>query len=231
MQTLRFVIVGMQRSGTTLLADSLDQHPEILCCRELFDEDEKIRREDRFFWTPEIPASRFLEQTLYGPSRAQATGFKLLHHQALTTDVWSYLANDRRIAVIHVVRANALESLASAATAWQTRVWNTRDATGVPEPDITLDPEQCRRWFRESDEFQEQVELRFGAHPFYRVEYADLHRDYAATVRELYGWLGVADFRPAARLKKIARRPLRERIRNWDALRREFAGSRCESFF
>lgn len=85
------VIVGMKRSGTTLLVESLDQHPEVVCCGELFHPDAEVRRKERFFYPERADAGAFLEWGLYALADG-AAGFKLLYDQARGTNAWEYLA-------------------------------------------------------------------------------------------------------------------------------------------
>lgn len=98
---VRFVVVSGIRTGSTMLTDVLDQHPNARTFFELFHIDpgavpfnvEGYRARAR---DPSVMRLRdedpvgFLEQHIWGamPTHVRAVGFKLLHTQARATHMW-----------------------------------------------------------------------------------------------------------------------------------------------
>lgn len=120
-----FAIVGVQRTGTTLLMSLLDQHPDIVCVGELF----QYRTEDvqygirRFrAYVHDSPRRRVLDlvrwrgivydylDTAFPPFVESTTGFKIMLDQIRRyRPVLDYFKQNQ-YKILHVVRSNVLKT-------------------------------------------------------------------------------------------------------------------------
>jgi len=151
-----FVILGTQRTGTTLIRTSLDSHPAVQCRGEVFvvgrwplalsrtkpythsDGFWAYRRRNGSNRMLSLVARRrsiatFLDE-LYAPGARQAIGFKLMLSEARRfPEVLAYL-KQRQVKAIHVLRRNVLNTFISRESARLTGVYhvrNTDEGTGA----------------------------------------------------------------------------------------------------
>lgn len=130
-----FIIVSAARTGSNMLASSLNSSPEIICFRELFNWlgkfiDYNVEGYDRS--SPEDQALRqqdfrsFLRKRIFcpHPKEVRAVGFKMPHdHFSGFEGLLDWLANDTDIRVVHLKRRNQLRMLVSWKYAWMTGSW------------------------------------------------------------------------------------------------------------
>jgi LPS sulfotransferase NodH len=142
----RFIILSGARTGSTMLGDSLNSDPRIICFGEIFnplvsfvpyrvkgyehagEQDDGLRRSS---------PKDFLTRRIFCEHRrgVQAVGFKF-HYEHF----WEFeglvelLTGDRELRVIHLKRRNRLRSLVSRRIAERTDRWFEHGA--VPEPSI-----------------------------------------------------------------------------------------------
>jgi LPS sulfotransferase NodH len=136
----RFVIFGVQRTGTTLLMSLLDQHPDVTCVGELF----QYRIEDvqygvrRFrAYVHDSPARRVLDlirfggivhdylDTVYPLLGAGAAGFKIMLDQIRRyRSVLGYFTQNH-FKIIHVIRTNILRTHISRLHARQSGIYQS----------------------------------------------------------------------------------------------------------
>jgi hypothetical protein len=142
----RFVVLGRQRTGSTLIAQALNTNPKIICFGEVFlwivpdsvgyalpgydahsADDAKLRNED--------PVA-FLQSRIFcrQPETISAVGFKLHYYHCSPpwgfTQLRDHLVEDKGIRVLHVQRRNMLKSLASSKIAESTGQWS--NTVGLP---------------------------------------------------------------------------------------------------
>ncbi|WP_071675558.1 sulfotransferase [Nioella nitratireducens] len=125
---VRFVILSAARSGTSLLADTLDSHPQIVCHGEIFHPDPEWHiRGDMAGWSKEDKRAlskdrdNLLDRAFTQPG-AKAVGFKMWQNQA--PDISDRLLADESVRKIIFERRNKLSQFSSTALAVQTGVWN-----------------------------------------------------------------------------------------------------------
>ena len=132
---IRFIVLADARTGSYMLVQALDSHPNVTCFSELFNwqldyvdfnvagydnssaEDKALR--DRDF-------ERFLRERIYCPRPVEirATGFKLLY-----SHVWGYtgllerLVEDSEVRIVHLRRRNLLRMFVSSKLAEASGVW------------------------------------------------------------------------------------------------------------
>lgn len=126
-ETTKFVILGTQRTGTTLIRTSLDSHPDILCCGEVFNLGRKPYRNDDGYWkysrsnvyqrirsglTPRKVTSEYLQQ-LYAKQPYSAVGFKFMLSHSIAKPYILQILLQHKVKAILVIRRNALKTMIS----------------------------------------------------------------------------------------------------------------------
>ena len=128
----RFIVLGTQRAGTTLVRTCLDSHPAIRCIGETFDiayagelgyrawcSSSPIRRMRHRLDRGRL-VSAYLDE-LFGQPGYRAIGLKYMYnHTKLFERLVPYVL-EHRVRVIHVVRENALKTFVSRAAALSQR--------------------------------------------------------------------------------------------------------------
>ena len=240
----RFVIIGIARTGSTMLRDLLNSHGEALAFGELFRSADRIgwdlspfddRQPTRTMALFRSDPVRFIETEVYRrwPSRLRAVGFKIFYYHAQTPPhdaVWRYLDRQADVAVIHVVRSNVLRQYLSLRLAHCTGSWSTTSPAREQEP-IHIDVEDCLRHFAYVRSSEQASRERFASHPFIEVRYEDLVRDQGAEMARIQRFLGLSPRPGRTSLKRQQGRPLSEAIDNYNELEEACAGTPWARFF
>lgn len=135
-----FIILGTERTGSSLLVDLLKSHPNTICFGELF-QDERALFNYLGYPTPENKelityrdenTINFIRDFVYKSykNNINAVGFKLFYHHARKSNpdiLWNYLKEFNRLKIIHIKRKNLFHCLVSA------KVALTKEAVKYPE--------------------------------------------------------------------------------------------------
>jgi LPS sulfotransferase NodH len=156
-----FMVFGNQRTGSTLVANRLNSHSNVICFEEIFlpwvDSEPSLRgwldSNGRHQWERGIPGVRtsFLNSLLNAksiPAHTGAVGFKVMYNQMSLWPKFAYLAPDlgqllqdfslrrwlrsRQVTIIHTLRRNRLKVLVSHELAVQTGRFHSRDLAEGP---------------------------------------------------------------------------------------------------
>lgn len=232
----RFVIFTTGRSGSNLLIQRCESHPNIACYGEVFN-----GNGIQWYRTagPESRAlhdfrdndpSAFLTKHVWHrfPNKIAAVGFKLLHAQYFPNaeKIKSALLSVPDLQIIFLRRENALRVFLAAERAKVTRVHGIMSAKERPVvPPITLSPEKCLEHIRMTIASETALRHTFSGSPVLDLTYENLVNHGAAENRRVCDFLGV-DNRPLTnRSVRLAPAPLRDQIANYDDLRTFFEGS------
>ncbi|CAN7577968.1 sulfotransferase [Phenylobacterium sp. LjRoot219] len=240
----RFVIVGVARTGSTLLLDLLNAHGQVVALGELFRGDGAIGWDRWPFRTLQSPKLlrlhearpvEFLETAVFRrwPREVAAVGFKLFYYHARAgaqATVWDYLANDPDLAVIHLQRMNLLEQYLSLRLAHATNVWSSLKSAAPAEP-IRLSADDCVRHFQAVQAQEAACDAHFAGHRILTVTYEDLVADRPAAMARVAAHLGLRPGPLEAKVVRQRTQPLSRAIANYEELRDVFAGSTWERFF
>lgn len=227
----RFVIFCQARTGTHLLRTCLEQHRRVRCAWEPFND----KAVQHFPYTTDTPASHILDLLWRPQPGVAAAGFPLhLNHGRdgrAWPEVWDLLNGDDETVRIHLYRRNLLEQLTSHTLALRTGVWIHEDCS-PPRPNsharLTLDPEDCARWFDETSRKVHQHH-RLTRHAL-TITYEELSTALPATTDAVFRALGLEPVPIFPRTRKQGRHP-RRTLRNYDELEAAFSGTRWRSFF
>ena len=208
-----FVIVSEGRSGSRLLARTLNTHSRITCYDELLNP--SIERYSTFKSGAEYLSRRF--------SRAKgdslAVGFKMLTLQGRkppVADARDYL-HKINARVILLERRNLLKRLVSGMIADRTKIWFLdRSERSASAQRVTID---IRSMFEDFEETRRRCRLNaeeFAGHGQLTVYYEDVCEDFSGQMNRIFEFLGV---RPEELIPQTARqetRPLKEIITNYE---------------
>lgn len=233
----KFVIVYTSRTGSNFLSSTLDSHPQILCHHELFNaggihgslgcEQQGIDLElgtvedrDRNPW-------RFLNTVFQRTLGHSTVGFKLAAHENKPVLV-SVLLN-RRIRKIVLRRDNLLDTFVSNLIAEHTGQWIQKThaaAAAGGRPKVHVEPAAFRRYVRKMTFLYGGVRrmLAMTGQIWVDFEYNEIRDE--GRMRELLAFLGVeatTDLTSSTRRQNPS--PQRDKIRNYDELAAELAGS------
>jgi LPS sulfotransferase NodH len=245
-----FIVFGAERTGTTVIGNSLATHPEILYYGELF-HTALLRRSEEASrktlghgivknLTAGIPVCKdeddgfqYLQSILERCAVRRVTGFKMLYHHAHSGNVaraWQYIAHNSHIKLIHVRRRNLLESLLSRERAEVSGIWHSPQPV-VTTP-LTLAPAQCLAYFIRYEEMFENFQPLLDSHPVLEVWYDELLADFSGLINRILLFLGVdavSDCYPL--IKKIASRPIEADVTNYRQLRLLFSHTPYARYF
>jgi hypothetical protein len=143
---VRFAVIGDARTGSTMLVHGLDDHPQIVCFREVFNflqdfvdyhvDGYDPRIESQLALRKEQP-ERFLRECIFTPhpEGTKAVGFKILYkHIVGNPAVEPVLAADAELRAIHIKRRNLLRAFVSTLIAQRTGRWVELDHRPEPPP-------------------------------------------------------------------------------------------------
>jgi LPS sulfotransferase NodH len=241
MSRVRFLVTGVQRSGTSLLVWLLDSHPQIRCYGGVFNRgspgtldphaESSIPMIERLYTSEERlddPAHRYECE----PGGPRAVGFKVHPNQWAASVCLGHVVEATEIKVLHMRRRNVLRLLVSDVNARRTGTWNSiyaEDATRAP---VAVSREQLEQMDAYCERVSQEIARDFAAHEIREVWYEDLARarsDAMAPVQSFLGVDAVADLHTDTIQLGVAR--LEDAVENYDELAREVAGTPLQRYF
>lgn len=205
MKPVPFMVLGSQRTGSTLIRTSLDHHPRLKCSGEVFlfpgdGEDSYPRYLSastartilHYLWRSR-PVFSFLD-LLYSRPGYDAVGFKFMYSQARWAPyrvpmVLDY-ARRHKVRIIHVTRANVLKTYISRVTSKATGIYHSEAGKVEREP-VKLPVESLIRDLEKIQKEDERWEQRLLRYTCIKVVYEDFVNSTAAESRRLLSFLGI----------------------------------------
>jgi len=216
----------------------LDQHTQIEAHLEVFNDDPRYRNEARGRTLAEgEDGASFVHWLFTRPVKpgCRAVGFKLMYHHAhmeASKTVWTYLASEPRLVVLHLHRANLLEVIVSHRLAERTGVWQAPPIWWPRRAGkVMLSPDDCLRYFDNVLEERKEALERFAAFKPMSISYEDLTTNRQLVLNRITEALGVHPFTPKTEIRKLERLPMRKRVSNYAALREAFSKTEYAHFF
>jgi LPS sulfotransferase NodH len=214
----RFIIFGQGRTGSTLLVKLLNDHPEILCEREIFQKknnlgDGKIANPFRML----AGKTKLFHRRVYG--------FKAKIYQIeLHCDPGSFL-NDlyqKGWKIIYLKRRNLFDHILSSIVAESLETYhfsNSADKSKYQDLKITLDKKDLFRRLDERREFLKQEAKVLEHISYHQVEYEDLSTNTQEEISKIFSFLSLSDFKVPVRLQKSNTRKYEDLIDNFDEVK------------
>lgn len=220
-----FIVLTRSRTGSNLLLSFLNSHPNIFCEGEIF---ATLHGAD--------PIKRLRRAFRKQPRHIRAKGFKIFYYHPLDADaagLWSELERRTDIRIIHLTRDNILRTLLSRKIAGIKGSWTgTRfDPTDPDSKRVTVTAEELTEGFESTRQWELAATARFASHRVLRLSYEELVRGPRSWYLALCQFLDVPAQEPRTNLSQQNPESLRQLIRNYDALKAHFAGSRWAPYF
>lgn len=230
-QVTRFVILFVERAGSTYLSTLLNSHPDINALREqlaVLKQEGKSGQEQvdwiQSFFTP--PRS----------SRYAAVGFKTKTVDVLDPEAFRAVLRKNQTKIIQLQRRNSVKGAVSTLNAQRlqqaTGNWNLLDESDR-RPAFSVEPAEFddylqRRvaWDEELATFVKQLDL-----PTLPLFYEDMLVDENAFLSEVFDFLEVKPAPVKGKTYKNTSDDLREVLTNFDELRSRYEGTDFESMF
>ena len=249
------MILGIQRTGTTLIRTAINSHPRVLCLGEMFNPDSRNARNiqkngiQKMLSEDEMRYSRYLSKGLgrrisdmfvrnrvvanyldwlYAQEGYSAVGFKFMYsHLKKYPSVATYIKN-KNIHVIHVVRKNVLRTFLSYVTKEARKVAHSElqvEQVRVELPTDTL----IAKLDQLSNDSNAWKKLFEASAPYLEVGYENFVNDRSNESSRIMKFLGLDEnFELESRLVKLNTASLHEIITNYADIQECLKGTAYE---
>ena len=224
----KFVIVSHARSGSNLLLNALNFHPNIIAEHEIFAAHNRNIGEN---FQPTLD-NLFRER----PEKAKAVGCKIFYYH-LNEEEWRQISEIPELKVIHLKRKNTLSTIVSMKVAFKTDQWgitNESERIDAAKKQVYLDYDFLRQRFEQIESWEKNVPKLFNKSSIKNVFYQDLVGQYKPTVKSLFDFLELPQIslnNVKIKHKKQNPEPLSQLVENYDELKAKFADTPWSSYF
>lgn len=230
-QVNKFILLFVERSGSTYLVTLLNSHPDTLALREEFS---ALRLKGRGAQEQLARARQIYTPPLLGPHKA--IGFKTKLVDILDLDGFTKILYEYKCRVIQLMRRNSVKAVVSTLNAdrlyQSSGTWNLLKEEDRMPP-FAVDFEQFDQmlhervqWDTEMKAYTERLDL-----PKLTLYYEDLLEDEGGFLEQVYSFLGVKPKPVKGKTIKHTRDDLRAVLTNFDELRLRYNGTLYEAMF
>jgi LPS sulfotransferase NodH len=230
-QVRPFVVLFIERDGSTYLVSTLGSHPDVHTVYERF----AVMRqkgdgpEDQLDW-----ARRYFTPPLIGTKAA--VGFKTKLVDVLDHGGFVQVLQEKGVRIIHMQRRNRIKAVVSRINARRlyekTGNWNLYKESDRMPP-MTVDLDEFKSFVREREEADRvlaEYVAGLGLNTL-TVCYEDMLQDRDAVFAGVFDFLNLRPWPVTSKTKKHTSDDLRDVIQNYDEVRAAFAGSDYENMF
>ncbi|HZD10501.1 MAG TPA: hypothetical protein VE553_04095 [Candidatus Binatia bacterium] len=230
-QVTPFVILFIERDGSTYMIGMLESHPAIATVYERF----AVMRQKGQDGAAQVNWAReFYSAPLVGSTAA--LGFKTKLVDVLDPSGFVALLREKRVNIIHMRRRNRVKAVVSRINARRlyeaTGNWNLYKKSDRMPP-MTIDPDMFATYLHEREEaddvlsaFVSDLQL-----PTFKVTYEELLVDREAMLTQIFAFLNVPPYPVQEKTIKHTKDDLRQVVKNFDELRAQYAGTPYHSMF
>ena len=231
---LNFVLAGNRHSGYGLLQCALGSHPDVVCHGELFHDEDSVRRAEHesyfgssgrvpdWFVPTHLSVEQYLNNKVFDRAKNEesAVGVKMSYDIFARHDLWEYTDQKCRkgdFCLIHVAR-NPVACFVS----WKQSTGKTSSRVGV-----YVEPEEIVQFVRNHVSNSSKLDRMCTDRAI--VPYHELVTNFAGVLEVLCRYLEIR-FSSACVPNgvRMNRRPMKQRIVNWEALRYAVPRDVCE---
>jgi LPS sulfotransferase NodH len=224
----RFIVLTRDRTGSNMLMQALNSHPQVAADYEIFG---KLHGESE----ESILARCFGKQPFY----VRAKGFKIFYYHPQDADdspIWNMLTDMEDLHIVHLKRRNLLRAEVSSRIAYTTGIYGVRSKKESEQfqkaiPTVRFSPEDLERLFAQNRRWEHDAAIRFAGHPLMEVVYEDMVADFEGEYRRVLVFLGMDYRAPRIDFRKQGAKSLSELVENYDELKRSFSGTEWGAFF
>lgn len=230
-QVTPFVILFIERDGSTYMVSMLSEHPQINIVYERF----AVLKEQGQSATAQLAWAK----ELFSPAwigRDKAMGFKTKLKDVLDLEAFTQLLHEKQVHVIHMQRRNVIKAVVSKINAKRlhdkTGNWNLYNESDRLPPAV-LDVGEFDALVQEREALDRELANYVATLklPVLAVCYEDLLQNRDNILAQIFNFLNAKSIAVTGKTKKNTRDDLREVIENYDALYTHYAGTRYESMF
>jgi LPS sulfotransferase NodH len=146
-------------------------------------------------------------------------------------EVWNFIAENKKIMIIHLKRKNKLETLLSLKKAFITNIWTHSSEKKSEQLSIHLDYNECVKFFDQTEDFEKDYDNFFQNNPLLNIYYEDLISNPKNQIVRIKKFLKLKKINSISHLKKQNKLKLSESISNYFELKTKFLNtSRIEYF-
>jgi len=230
-QVNRFVIMFVERAGSTYLTTLLNSHPDIQCVTEKLDKlkDEGDGASAQLDWT-----KKYLTPPLIGNNHA--IGFKTKQVDILDPAGLEKLLKHKKCRIIQLQRRNSVKAVISTINArrlWEiSGNWNLLKETDRQSAmEINLDEfdnllKLRKKWDVDLENYVKQIDL-----PTLQLFYEDLLMDESLFIQKIIKFLAVDPKPVQGKTLKHTSDNLRDVIVNFDELQSKYVNTSYEDMF
>lgn len=230
-QVVPYVILFIERDGSTYLTSLLTAHPDIQGVYERLAvlKQQGASAAEQLGW-----ARSFLQPPLVG--RAAAIGFKTKLVDVLDQAGFARLLQEKRCRIIQMQRRNHVKAVVSRINARRLHEasgnWNLYKESDRMPPSA-MDLGEFDQYLQERAQADQELNAyvqRLGL-PTLKLVYEDLLRDREATLRSVFSFLRVRYIALTAKTLKNTSDDLRDAILNFDELKNHYQGTAYAAMF
>jgi LPS sulfotransferase NodH len=230
-QVTSYVILFIERDGSTYLTSMLMEHPQIQAEYEKFAvlRQQGAQGREQLKWLED-----FLTPPLLG--KKAALGFKTKLVDVLDMDGFVRLLNNKNCHLIQMRRRNMVKAVVSRINARRlyesSGNWNLyKESDRLPPMEI--DPHQFDQFLDERRQADQELDNFIAGLdlPKIKVEYEDLLVNRDRVMNELFAFIDVPSLPLHGKTLKNTQDDLREVVLNFDDLRTRYTGSVYETMF
>nr|NQU94560.1 hypothetical protein [Bacteroidota bacterium] len=216
----KFVIFGQGRSGSNLLVDLLNNHPEIVCYKELFNVNKWVNKTTivrRVVYKFPHAYINYIRHK----NKHRIFGFKLMYHQMLPFEKQIQRMFQQDWKVIHMHRNDLLKQSLSGLIAHHSGVWIHTAGRYHEEKVYRIDPLQViedlvRR--TNAAEYEKIALTGIGALTIVYEDHLEDPDKWQNTAKQVFEFLDTYPVEVTTRMVKSDSRTLKERIENYDEI-------------
>jgi LPS sulfotransferase NodH len=230
-QVTPYVILFIERDGSTYLTSLLTSHPDVNAIFERFAvmKQKGENAADQLRW-----ANNFFTPPIIG--RKAAIGFKTKLVDVMDLEGFARLLTRKKCHIVQMQRVNRIKAVVSRINAKRLHdasgKWNLYNETDRM-PAVVIDLEEFDRNLKEREAADEELNAyvnRLGL-PTLKIHYEDLLRERDKALQGIFSFLGLRAWNVRTKTLKNTKDDLREAVANFDELRARYAGTQYELMF
>lgn len=217
-----FILYGFGRSGTTLLTNLLNCHPDLFCDSEIFHENRvgHVLFPEHYL-KGKARQKRSVGKKVYG---AGIMSYQLRHQKRI--DHFDFLKSLARSGwkIIHIRRRNILAIAISIIKAQQDTRWEIKDSGWEERSKIKISLDRLDHYLKtitfchgEEDKILNEIDS-------FKVVYERDLEDgvWQPVMEKIFNYLELSAVEVGSELKRKSNRPLKEQIENYDEVKEKF---------
>ncbi len=205
MQKTRFIIFGQGRSGSTLLGQLLNSHPQINCENEIFNlKDPYVKNKWLMTYCKRLPYL-YVNYRIFN-SEENIYGFKLLWYQLENMENYLLKLKNSGWHIIHIDRENLFDQTLSTLVARKNGFWHNYDVDSYYTKKLRIDMYEMREMYRLIEYAKTEVDRLIQSTESLYINYESQLSDpinWQQTCNTIFNYLDVPEAQVESPLKKI----------------------------